>query len=220
MCKQIIYGENLKIIKCMCNTTFKTFDKLEGFEIATCLEELFDIHKNNKITLLITSEEYLTINEIKNLVKKIENKIIFCNNPEHHRNTKNILYIPFNASQEYIYNSMEKFKFKFCEKIARIKTRQILEKLHFDFKLNGTNFLLEAIVYSYLHKTEYLFENLEKNIYPQVANICNVSYEIVKWSIVRSVNIMNNHIKNSEFFNNCNEKITPKSLIYIIINRI
>ena len=81
MCKQIIYGENLKIIKCMCNTTFKTFDKLEGFEIATSLEELFDIHKNNKITLLITSEEYLTNNEIKNLVKKIENKIIFFNNP-------------------------------------------------------------------------------------------------------------------------------------------
>ena len=104
---------------------------------------------------------------------------------------------------------------------------KILSRLGFDFKLSGTLFLLDAIVYGRTYKSTYCFETLVKDLYDYVAQNNNTTINRVKWSVERSINYMyNRHTKESyTYVENCfnikyPEIVTPKLLINVLVNNL
>ena len=219
MYKIIIYHNDLESIRNVCNNLFFKYRNLKIMGVAITEIEFFDMCNKIKPHIILTSQNLLSNPNINKFLSKIENKIILCKNKEKFRNSKHTLYISQQADYCSVQKDFDTFLLNVDEIHIHKKIHKLLERFGFDFKLTGTNYLFDAIIYSVIHKDEYLFENLEKNIYPYVAKKFNVSIGNVKWSIVRSINNMNSN------FNNINspkfpEKITCKSLITEVVNRI
>ncbi len=220
MYKAIIYSNNLEIIKKTCNCLFSKSNNIKLIGIFDNIKEFNKALSSYKINMVVLSEMDFKNSQIQYLLKDIENKIVFCTQNANIRNSKYMLNLPLQSDNSYIYEQFQKFILKLCNRTTRKKVYKVLEKLNFDFKLNGTNYLLEAIVYSYMNKDKYLFENLKQEIYPYVAKIYNVKPDNVKWAIIRSINSVK---INSNFKNFCSQfcdKITTKTLISEIVNRI
>ena len=104
-----------------------------------------------------------------------------------------------------------------------MKVYLILERFHFDFKLIGTTYLQDAIVYAYLTKEKYLFENLEKDIYPYLSKKYNICVSNIKGAIIRSINNMKEHLTTADLKRESDilpEKLTSKFIISEIVNKI
>ena len=100
----------------------------------------------------------------------------------------------------------------------------MLEKLHFDFKVLGTTYLIETILYCYENRADCVFDNLERNVYPHIAKKYNASLNKVKWDIIRTTEIMNTNVSliNQKHLPdtlkvNVFEKTTAKQLIGAIL---
>ncbi len=213
MHKLVIYSNNLELISKYCNNIFSQLNNLKLIGIVNSEKDLLDlIDFSNPNIIFLTEKNKDTLSSTLN---KVENKIILCKNIEKYKNSKHNLYISENSNYTSIKNSIVKFISNISENDLHQRIYQKLDKLNFDFKLSGTNYLIHAISYSYINKDDYLFENLEKKIYPYVAKKFNITESNVKWSIVRSINNMN-----SKKSSNCQfmEKITSKALISHIVN--
>ena len=107
------------------------------------------------------------------------------------------------------------------------KAAKILSYLGFDFKLSGTIYLLDSILYAHTYKGSYSFEKLERDIYSYVANLNSTSVDRVKWSVFRTINYMySKHTDESykiveKYFNlEYKSKPTPKLVISLIANNL
>ena len=224
MCNFIIYNNNLNLIKKYGNIIFSNFSNIHLSGIASNKKELESLLETQKANFIIVSYSDSKKASILPLINNIENKIIICDNDEDVlKSSKHVLYLSYNSTLESTLKKLKLFTPKVDEEFIRKRVRKILEKFNFDFKLNGTKYLLEAIVYSYFTRETYLFENLEKQIYPYVSQKYNVSPLNIKWSIIRSINIMKSksnksHLQNISFDNS--EKITSKFIISEIVNRL
>lgn len=216
MYKIIIYNNDLETIRTICNNLFFKYRNLKIMGVAITESEFFDMCEKIKPHIVFISQDLLNNLKSNQILQKIEHKIILCKNKKNFRNSKYILYITKEEKFNFIQKDFDTFLLNIDKKYLRKKIHKLLERFGFNFKLTGTNYLFESIIYSVIHKDEYLFENLEKNIYPYVAKKFNVSIGNVKWSIVRSINNMNSNMNSSKF----HEKITCKSLITEIVNRI
>lgn len=224
MCNFIIYNNNLNLIKKYSNVIFSNFHDIHLSGIASNKKELESILKSQKVNLIIISYHDSLKKSIASLIHNIENKIIICDNNEHNfKNTKHILYLSNTSSLEETLKKLKLFTPKVDEEFIRKRVKKILEKYNFDFKLIGTKYLLEAIVYSYFTRETYLFENLEKGIYPYVSQKYNVNPDSIKWAIIRSINIMKSKSSktNLQLISSDNsEKITSKFIISDIVNKL
>lgn len=220
MYKIIIYSSNLDFIKCIYNNIITKFKNFELIKIATNKNDLeFVLSNISNIDMI-----FLTYNSFKNhnlasILNNIKYKIVFCDNLQNFKIKNNILYVS-NCSS--VINELKKFTLTETDSEIREKIIEILEKLNFDFKLNGTNYLLESILYSYINKDNYVFENLEKNVYPYIAQKYNINETKVKYSIIRSINNMNLKLSNDypQGSTKISSKITAKLLISEIINKL
>lgn len=103
----------------------------------------------------------------------------------------------------------------------------ILSELNFlglKIKLNGTKYLLESISYIYNSNNYRLIDNLEKNVYPELAKRHNTSISNIKSNILKSINTMylstdSKKIKKYFLFDD-DIKPTPKLLIEVILNKL
>ncbi|MBR3614921.1 MAG: hypothetical protein IKL55_07075 [Clostridia bacterium] len=102
--------------------------------------------------------------------------------------------------------------------------KNILLDIGFDFKLIGTNFLLDSIVYITTYKGAKNSNNLEGEIFPYIARRHKTSPKIVKWAIIRSISYLyqkcdsNNLSKIEEYFNvKYPKKITTKTIVKSIL---
>lgn len=107
------------------------------------------------------------------------------------------------------------------------KAMKILSQLGFDFKLSGTIYLLDSILYAHTYKGSYSFEKLERDIYSYVADLNSTNFDRVKWSIFRSINYMyRKHTDESykiveKYFSlEFKTKPTPKLIISLIANNL
>ena len=220
----IIYNNNLNLIKKYSNMIFNNFSNIHLCGIISTKKELETFLYKQKINLIVISCSDSKKSSILPLLNNIENKIIICDNEESVlRTSKHTIYISSNSNSEATLKKLKQFTQKIDEEFIRKKVRKILENFNFDFKLIGTKYLLESIVYSYLTRETYLFENLEKQIYPYVSQKYNVNPSNIKWAIIRSINNMKSKLNSSDlerfsFYNP--ERITSKYLISEIVNKL
>lgn len=221
--KFIIFNNDFKVIKKICNNLFCNYSNIKLSGIASTEKELSYLLKKTHFNVIIVPYEYYTDKSIANLVDQVEYKIFLCNNTSPFKNSKYNLYIPIDIKEENIAKSMNSFICNSNKRLIQKKVNSLLEILKFDFKLTGTKYLLESIVYSYLNKDNYLFENLEKQVFPYVSKQFSVTPANVKWSIIRSINNMNIRLNKSDLkktHKDFPDKLTCKLLITEIVNHI
>lgn len=217
----VIYHKNLKSIKRICNI-FRNFSEIRIIGIVTSTKELLNLYNNSKIDMIILQNKDLSNKSISKIIEHIKYKIIISTNSIN-TDSKYTLQIPSYETDEHIIKIMKNFIYTTTDIIIRKKVNKILCTFNFDFKLQGTKYLQEAIVYSYLNRDTFLFDNLESNIYPYVSEKYNVNVKNIKWSIIRSINNMKSNIATSElqkFFITVPEKITSKFIILEIVNKL
>ncbi len=211
----IIYSNNLDLISKYCNNVFSKFNNLKLIGIITSEKDLSNLIDFSNLDIIFLAEK--NKDTLPSILDKIENKIVLCQKNDKYKNSKHTLYISENIDYISTRKSILKFISNINENDLHHRIYQILDNLNFDFKLSGTNYLIHAISYSYINKDDYLYENLEKKIYPYVAKKFNISESNVKWSIVRSINNMNS--KKSPKFKYI-DKITSKSLISHVVHNL
>ena len=211
----IIYSNNLDLISKYCNNVFSKFNNLKLVGIITSEKDLSNLVDFSTTDIIFLTEK--NKDTLSPILNKIENKIILCKEAKKYKNLKHTLYISESIDYISTRKSILKFISNINEKDLHHRIYQILDNLNFDFKLSGTNYLIHAISYSYINKDDYLYENLEKKIYPYVAKKFNISESNVKWSIVRSINNMNSK-KSSKL--KYIEKITSKALISHVVHNL
>ncbi len=106
--------------------------------------------------------------------------------------------------------------------IIRQKVLNELLLLGYNFKLKGTQYLLESIMYIYTKKEMNLLENLEKNVYKYISEKNNKSLLNIKTSIIKSTNYVYGYQNKNvldEYFS-IDIKITPKLVISTILEKL
>ena len=219
MYKCILFTTNLEKFKKMYNLICLSKNNfcINLIQIATTYEELQELNNKFEFNLIIMCYSDLKNEKIFSIFKKIQNKIIFTDSISNLKNSKNTLYLSFNSFSQYELKKLSNFLTKISEVDIRKYFRTLLKNYEFNFNLNGTTYLLESIVYSYMNKDKYVSENLEKNVFPKVAKIYNTTDKNVKWAIVRSINnIKCTNSKLKQF----DDRLTPKSVIIELLSLI
>lgn len=97
----------------------------------------------------------------------------------------------------YLKNDITPIKdaaFKYIADTEYARVKKYIENeffnLKFNFGIKGTQYLIESILYCYYSPNPYVYENLEKNVYPEVAKKMQSSGHHVKWCIIQAVNEM------------------------------
>lgn len=221
--KFLIFNNDLKVIKKICNNLFYKFSNIKLSGIASTKNELSYLLEHSHFNVIIISYENYCDEKIKKLVDQVEYKIFLCDNVSSFKNSKYHLYVSNDIEPDNLAQCMKSFICNLNERLIRKKTTLLLQEFKVDFKLTGTKYLLESIVYSYQNRDNYLFENLEKEIFPYVSKQFSVTPAKVKWSIIRTINSMNTRLEQTNLkqnYTNFPDKITSKVLIAEIVNRI
>lgn len=219
MYNSIIFSKDLETLKKMYNIIFKNLDNscINLTQLITNEEDLFNLEED--LNLIIFSDFEITNKNIVPLIKKFENKIIFTKDISKYRNSKCILYLPLEPQENYTYEKLSEFVLKHNRNFINKKVYSFLKELNLDFKYIGSYYILEGITYAYMHKDEYLFENLEKNIYPYLSQVYKTSVENIKWGVIRALEFFKiNPAYKNLFTLNVNYKFTPKLFFTQIMN--
>ncbi len=226
MLKVLIVCKENKTAKKIINNIIVNNNDLRIVGIANTLEETKNLFKTVESDLIITTN--------RNVVDLIKNKflahrpaiVLISKNKKINTRTRKLLKLDYSLS----FSEMSKKISVFIKKHITSQEEEvakILSRLGFDFKLSGTLFLLDAIVYGRTYKSTYCFETLVKDLYDYVAQNNNTTINRVKWSVERSINYMyNRHTKESyTYVEKCfnikyPEKVTPKLLINVLVNNL
>lgn len=227
MFKLIILNNNLESIKNLCNCILNEVPYVQISGFTTNIEEFHYLFKKVEPNIIMMdytdyiNSKYCQKSEFKNL------KIIFSDSNLSSRNTSKQIFITKKTKPNEMLNSISKFVSKENKNLMRKKIIKLLEPFRFDFKLIGTTYIVETILYCYENYSDYVFENLEKNVYPFVALECKTNVENVKWASIRAINSMNAHLSLAEkkilfgeFNLDVSEKATAKQLISTIVTKI
>ncbi len=218
MYNTVIFSNNLEFVKKYNNIFSIYLNDINIVGIASNKEELIYLDQKRFIDLVILNCKDFLNEDIKSFLNSIKKVIVVCKGNINFRSNENITFISEKHAITNNINKLQVFLNHPIESKTKVKIRKILESLNFNFKLKGTNYLLEAILYSYINKNDYLYENLEKNIYSHLSEKHNVSISVIKHSIIRSINNTNSN-KLKSFLNNL-DKITSKAVITEIVNSI
>lgn len=237
MFNMLIADDNINFIKSLINNILISNDKIRLIKIATDGKETLDIIKKQKIDILLLDLNmpiYSGI-EIINLIDTLElscvpDIIVISEDSEMLtqliKSHKVDYFIAKNS-----FNFIENLKYILSKIVINSSinnTNQfILSELNFlglKIKLNGTKYLLESISYIYNSNNYRLIDNLEKNVYPELAKRHNTSISNIKSNILKSINTMylstdSKKIKKYFLFDD-DIKPTPKLLIEVILNKL
>ncbi len=99
------------------------------------------------------------------------------------------------------------------------RIKEEMQKMGFEMKNKGDYLILNVI--KYIKQNENIGNNLERDIYPRIATINNVSKEQIKWNINSSINsaYCSSYKIMCDYFNASNlEKPTSKFIISTLLN--
>lgn len=230
MLKVLIVCKNDSTGKTILNNVISKIPDLRLIGIANTIPEGTYFIENNEPNIIITtSQKFLEyLNEYNSYYTP---GVIFISKPDTNPNLeyriKNLfLYIDPQENYRMILAKTLKFIASNYSSSKKEELTELLENLGFDFKLSGTIFLLDALLYITTYKSAQYFENLITDIYPFVARKHDeTNPKIVKWAIERSIQYLYQkqeketyEIMESYFGIKYPEKVTPKVLINCIIN--
>ena len=228
MCKIVILSNNIEEIKFFCNLIINRLPGIQLSGICSNMEEFdFLVTKTNPniIIIIICKNIFFDSNDILIYCSSSSKKV--SNSRVTQKNSSTQLCISRTDKTNDIIKHVSEFISKHDKRLLRKKIIKLLEAFQYDFKLIGTTYILESILYCYENKSDYIFENLEKNVYPHIAQICHTTIDKVKWSISRATDIMNSRINMSiqkelsDSFNlDFSEKPTAKQLITSIVTKL
>ena len=227
MFKLIVLNDDIEFVKNLCNHIFSEIPELQLCGFTSDFAEFEKLVAKVKPYIIMMNYSDYIHSQYTKKSDFLKMKILFCNtNPSSKKSPKQLLTSK-NANLNEMKSLIKDFVSKEHIRLLREKIIKLLENFQFDFKLIGTTYVLESILYCYENKTDYVFENLEKNVYPNVAIICNTNADNVKWSIVRSINAMNARIHmpiskqlSSQLNLDTTEKTTAKQLISAIVTKL
>ena len=107
----------------------------------------------------------------------------------------------------------------------RVIIRKELEKINFDYSYKGTKLFSEVIYECYIRqKKEESNFNLDRDIYPIVAQKCNIDKNEIKVYIFQSISKMYNVVNKNRLFDYLKYKIDyrpkTKELIVAVLKKI
>ncbi len=227
MLKVLIVCKENQTAKKIVNKLVVTNENLKIIGIGNTLTETETLVKNIEPDLIIT-----TNHNIMNLAKKRflahqPGIVLISKDVKSSTSLGKVLTLNYSLSFEEMSQKISMFIRKKLSLSQKEKVMSTLSKFGFDFKLSGSVFLLESIVYARTYKGTYSFETLAKDIYFHVAQNNNSTIDRVKWAIERSIKYMyKNHTKESyeyvEKYLNIKypEKPTPKLIINVLSNNL
>lgn len=226
MLKLLIVCKKLETAKSIINQISANIRELRLIGISNTTAESIKIIKRNKPDLIITTNTSIITLVKEKFISYYPEIILFSKTTNIDEEYENLLIEDAHKSIEEVSNQIVAFVQERVNS-EREKSTKILLDLGFNFKMSGTVYLLDSILYVRTYKGSYSFEKLEKDIYSYVAEINNTTIERVKWSVARTINNMyKNHTKESYKFVEkylglvYPQKPTPKFLISIIANNL
>ncbi len=227
MLKILIITNRTEIAKKIINNILISIDDIKVMGIANTFEEAKNLIPKFTVDLIITTEANIHTFIKNNFFSYKPKVIIFSKSKIISSYPKNTLVINNNLSFLEISKMISLFISTKIIKTKREKVIDLLIKFGFDFKLSGTNYLLDSIMSTINYNKSFGFERVIKDIYSEVGKANNIDGDIVKWAIARSINYMySRHTKESYIFveNYFNikypEKPTPKTIITLISNNL
>ena len=186
------------LIVCKSSSTIKTITN----KILSDLTELQIIGMANEFNeakeLIFKHEPDIIITTSSNIIKFLEDEIhfytpkivIISKADEIYTDHDKMLILNYNLKFKEIANHILKFVQESISNSKREKAKKILMEVGFSFKLTGTVYLLDSILYACTYKGGYSFEQLKRDVYSYVAKINKTNQDRVKWSINRAINTM------------------------------
>lgn len=209
--------------KIVCNV-----ENIRLIGVATTLDEAQNIMKETDPDLIITTN--LKIFELiqEKFIATTPGVVFISNSKVKHDITyKNYILIDYRESFSAISEKITDFVKENLKASKKEKAIKILSHIGFSFKLSGTNYLLDSILYANSYKGSYSFETVFYDIYSHVAEINNTSSKVVKWAIERSILYLygaatdETLIRIEKYFGvEFPDKITPKFTINFIANKL
>lgn len=228
MLNVLIYSSRLSTIKMLTNEVISKIKEFRISGIITTKEEMSNTLKHSKPDLIFTTDKLFVIDLFNSFYKHNSFRVIFISSNEHAKFSnfnKNLLIIYKQDDSNSILCKLSNFINHNLICSRREKATNLLTKLGFNFKLLGTKYLLESILYAHSIEGAASFEKLQRDVYSYVAEQFNTTSDRVKWSIARSINYMyeksdKNTYKNVERYFSITypEKPTPKLIISFIAN--
>ncbi len=161
----------------------------------------------NKISLILLAEK----NKLDD--KSYENEVY------------KVIYRPIQIAQLiYAIRELSNCDISANQKLIKNKIFKELEKLQYNFSYVGTQYMAEAIYEIYSKKYIYSGGNLNKNVYPIIAQKHNTTVNNVKCNITSATKIMSEKcskdiMENYLFCENSN-KPKVKEIMYKVINKL
>lgn len=225
MKKILILCEDNILIQRMVNSVVGKNTNFRLIGISNTIKDAKKIMEKNKPDYIITTIRPF-ISEVYKMFSPVVPKIILISPEPLKSKTDNIIFL--RRTNRFCEDLIELGKI--LRKAVRISKKDFVTNLltdfGFDFRISGTPYILEAILY----KDEYFGDSsLEKlvGLYEYVAKANNTSVKKVTWAINRSVDYMYaRHTKRSyhtieKYFKiKYPEKITPKIVINLISHNI
>ena len=226
MLKLLILCKKMETAKNLTNKVAVHLKDARLIGIANSLSEAKSILKEEQPEFIIsTSKEIIDVIK-ETFINYFPGIIFFTHKKYRSTSYKNMIIINSNDDYEFTIKQISSFINK-NKSTHKEKVINILTYLGFDFKLSGTIYLLDAVLYAHTYKGSYSFEKLERDIYSPVADANNTNINRVKWSIFRAINYMyHKHTETSyqiveKYFGlKYPTKPTPKLIISLISNNL
>lgn len=200
----LLIDNDFSRLKNIINTVFTKLSNFNLYGITTNKQETFKFIKTGKIDIIIlnTEQNNVVCNELMKFIVEnnyyfLKNSIILLNNNQKIKEeyysyiyeyitvTSNIFECLFEILNRYY---LEHEKDNNIYDIKKIISDE-LKYLRFNYSYNGTRYLQDTILELYKQKN-YNNYNLQKDIYPIIANKYHKSINNIKTSIALSIKMM------------------------------
>lgn len=220
MLKTLIADDNMEYLKKLMNNVIIKIDDIQVECICTDGAEVMNKIFNKYFDLILLDLQMPKMNgiEIIKSIKTLDNvktpKVIIISGDLlliQYADINNVVcdVILKTEGIENIYRrilrTVNDIKYQQNYENTKERTIMMLEKMGYNFKLKGTKYLIDSVMFVYEKNDLQLLDNLEKNIYKFIGKKYGKSVRNIKTNIINSTN----SIKNNE--------LTPKKVMSEIL---
>lgn len=220
MLKTLIADDNILYVKKLMNEVINKIDDIQVECICTDGKEVIDNISNKCFDLILLDLQMPKVNGLE--IIKILRTLDFVKFPKVIIISGDLPLIKYADINDIVCDIILKTEcsesifrrisqavnnIKYCQGYEHIKDKTILTltKMGFSFKLVGTKYLIDSVMYVYEKNDLQLLSNMEKNIYVFIGRKYGKSAHNIKTNIVNSTNSIKNN------------NLTPKNIISRIL---